>query len=186
MPAEKTKPSERRGRDREPQSLAAVMRKNVEIIGELEKAADAQRTPADRTADAISRFAGSMSFVVLHVIGFGLWIAFNSLPVVPSAWQIDPYPFTFLTFMVSLEAIFLSTFILISQNHEERLAQRRAHLDLQINLLSEQENSLMLKMLESIERKLQIPSEHKASALEEETKPEQIVQEIQSSIEKSK
>jgi uncharacterized membrane protein len=169
-----------------PRSLKAVMHKNVQIIGQLEAEADAQRTPADRTADVISQFAGSMKFVLLHVAWFGMWIAFNSLPVIPSAWQIDPFPFTFLTFMVSLEAIFLSTFILISQNHEERLAQRRAHLDLQINLLSEQENSLMLRMLESIEQKLKIHPQPDAQALQEATKPQAIVEEIQNSIENRK
>jgi uncharacterized membrane protein len=169
-----------------PRSLEAVMHKNVEIIRQLEAAADAQRTPADRTADVVSQFAGSMKFVLLHVAWFGLWIAFNSLPMVPSVWRIDPFPFTFPTFMVSLEAIFLSTFILISQNHEERLAQRRAHLDLQINLLSEQESSLMLRMLESIEQKLKIQPQPDARALEEATKPEAIVEEIQNYIEKKR
>ena len=169
-----------------PRSLEAVTHRNVEIIGQLEAAADAQRTPADRTADLVSQFAGSMSFVLLHVAWFGLWIAFNSLPFLPPAWQFDPFPFTFLTFMVSLEAIFLSTFILISQNHEERLAQRRAHLDLQINLLSEQENSLMLRMLEAIERKLQIDPQAGARTLQEPTKPQVIVEEIRDSIENRK
>ena len=167
-----------------PLTLEAVTRRNVEIIGQLEAAADAKRTVADRTADAITQFAGSMKFVLLHVVWFGLWTAFNSLPLIPSSWQIDPFPFTFLTFIVSLEAIFLSAFILISQNHEERLAQRRAHLDLQINMLSEQENSLMLRMLESIEQKLNIHCQPDAKALQEATKPEAIVKEIQNSIER--
>lgn len=164
-------------------SLAAVMQRNVRVIGQLEKSAEAERTAADRAAGIISRFAGSMNFVLLHVVWFGAWIAFNLLPAVPRAWQVDPFPFTFLTFMVSLEAIFLSAFILISQNHEERLAQRRTHLDLQINLLSEQENSLMLRMLESIQQKLNIPPLADVQALQEETRPETIVKEIQDSIE---
>ena len=69
----------------------------------------------------------------------------NDLPGVP---HFDPFPFTFLTLVVSLEAIFLSAFILISQNHETRLSERRNQLDLQINLLTEQENTKMLKLLE--------------------------------------
>jgi uncharacterized membrane protein len=170
--------------DSAPYSLEELMQRNVEIIGELEKSAHAQRSYTDRMADAISRFAGSMKFVFLHVGWFGLSIAFNSLPAIPSEWQFDRFPFTFLTFVVSLEAIFLSTFILISQNHEERLAQRRTHLDLQINLLSEQENSLMLRMLESIEKKLEIPSQPHAKALQEATSPEAIVDEIRQGIEK--
>src|SRR5262245_45669196 len=62
----------------------------------------------------------------------------------------DPYPFTFLTMVVSLEAIFLSIFVLISQNRMAHQADRRAHLDLQINLLAEQENTMMLRMLEQL------------------------------------
>src|SRR5688572_28987132 len=137
-------------------TICDLTRRNVEAIAELEKAASAHRGPADRVADAITRFVGSMAFVYLHVAWFAAWIAVNTAPMFPSAWQVDPFPFTFLTFIVSLEAIFLSTFVLISQNHEERMASRRNQLDLQINLLSEQENSKMLEMLESIQRKLGI------------------------------
>jgi len=62
----------------------------------------------------------------------------------------DPFPFTFLTMVVSLEAIFLSIFVLISQNGMTRQGDRRAHLDLQINLLAEQENTMMLRMLKKL------------------------------------
>jgi uncharacterized membrane protein len=169
-----------------PESLAVMTRRNVEIIAELEKTANAQRSQTDLMADAISRFVGSMMFVYIHVAWFGLWIALNTLPTVPNEWRIDPFPFTFLTFVVSLEAIFLSTFILISQNHEERLAQRRNHLDLQINLLSEQENSQMLKMLESIERHMQIRRDPEGQALQEATNPEQLTNQIKDVIEDAK
>src|SRR6478736_2139006 len=90
-------------------SLSSLTKRNVEIVAELEKSADAERSLTDRLADAISRFVGSMAFVYIHVAWFGLWIAIFTLPVIPAAWQIDPFPFTFLTFVVSLEAIFLST-----------------------------------------------------------------------------
>ena len=71
--------------------------------------------------------------------GLACWILINAVPRHP---HIDPFPFTFLTLVVSLEAIFLSTFILISQNHDTKISERRNHLDLQINLLSEQENTV--------------------------------------------
>jgi len=91
-----------------------VTRRNVKAMRELEEAAMARRTGADRAASAIARFCGSMTFVWIHVLVFATWIGYNSLP-----WfdAFDPYPFTFLTLVVSLEAIFLSTFILISQNY---------------------------------------------------------------------
>jgi uncharacterized membrane protein len=117
------------------------------------------------------------------VAWFGLWIALGTLPIFPESWRIDPFPFTFLTFVVSLEAIFLSTFILISQNHEERLAQRRNHLDLQINLLSEQENSQMLRMLQTIQEHLKIAHDPDVQVLQEAAKPEDLIGQIKEIIE---
>ena len=90
-------------------------------------------------------------FVWVHMIWFGAWVILNVLPGIP---HFDLFPFTFLTLVVSLEAIFLSTFILISQNHETRLSERRNQLDLQINLLTEQENTKMLKLVEPIAEKV--------------------------------
>lgn len=170
----------------EPASLSALTRKNVELISELEKLANMQRSRADRIADAITRFVGSMGFVYVHVVWFGAWIALGAMPGVPKAWRLDPFPFTFLTLVVSLEAIFLSTFILISQNHEERLARRRNHLDLQINLLSEQENSQILKMLDAIQLRLQIQGDPKTRVLEQATRPEEMAAQIESLIEENR
>jgi uncharacterized membrane protein len=161
-----------------PDSLRSLTRKNVEIIAALENAANAQRSRTDRIADVISRFVGSMMFVYLHVALFGFWIIMGTTPWLPKPWRFDPFPFTFLTFVVSLEAIFLSTFILISQNHEERLTKRRNHLDLQINLLSEQENSQMLKMLESIQAHLHIDKDAETDALKAAARPEEMVAQI--------
>jgi len=153
-------------------SVEQLTQRNIEVVRNLEEAANEERTTSDRVARIIARFCGSMTFVWVHVIGFAGWIALNLLPGVN---HIDPFPFTFLTFVVSLEAIFLSTFILISQNHEEHIARRRNHLDLQINLLSEQENSQMLKMLDAIHRQLQIGCDPAAQTLKEETRPEAMV-----------
>jgi uncharacterized membrane protein len=166
-------------------SLTDLTRRNVEVIAQLEGAAGAKRSRADRVADLISGFVGSMVFVYIHVLWFAVWIIVNSASVVPAQWHFDPYPYTFLTFVVSLEAIFLSTFILISQNHEERLARRRNHLDLQINLLSEQENSTILKMLASIERRLKIAGDPDIRALAEDVEPEKVVAQIEDAIESS-
>lgn len=127
-----------------------------------------------------------MSFVYIHIVWFGAWIAFFTLPFIPKEWRVDPFPFTFLTFVVWLEAIFLSTFILISQNHEERIARRRNHLDLRINLLSEQENSQMLRMLAAIHRALKIDTDPEIAALQESTHPDAMVEQIKSVIENDK
>src|SRR5690242_5304244 len=124
-----------------------LTQRNVELIRKLEESAKQERTRSDLVAEVIAKFCGSMLFVWVHVVWFGGWILINFVPGLP---HIDPFPYTFLTLVVSLEAIFLSTFILISQNHDTKLSERRNHLDLQINLLSEQENTKMISMLKSI------------------------------------
>jgi uncharacterized membrane protein len=100
----------------------------------------------------------------------------------------DPYPFNFLTLVVSLEAIFLSTFILISGNRQARLDERRSHLDLQINLLSEQENTKMLKLLQQIADKVGIEcdGDPDISVLEQATRPEELAAQIEATVEEAK
>jgi uncharacterized membrane protein len=136
--------------------------------------------PQDQTsliAEAIARFCGSMTFVWVHVIWFGAWIILN---IIPGIKHIDPFPFTFLTLVVSLEAIFLSTFILISQNHDTKISERRNHLDLQINLLSEQENTKMITMLQQIAEKVGVHVEDpNLEVLSEETQPEKLAELIE-------
>jgi uncharacterized membrane protein len=155
-----------------------VTRKNVQAMRQLEQAAMARRTGADRVAAAIAHFCGRMIFVWMHVAIFSAWIAYNSLP-----WfnPFDPYPYTFLTLVVSLEAIFLSTFILISQNYDMRISERRNQLALQINLLAEQENTKALQILERIAKKVgaHVADDPHVRALEEATRPEALVQQIE-------
>ncbi|MEP6790232.1 MAG: DUF1003 domain-containing protein [Ramlibacter sp.] len=162
------------------QTVDGVTRKNVQAMRQLEEAAMARRTLADRVASIIARFCGSMTFVVLHVVFFAGWLGYNALP-----WfkPFDPYPFTFLTLVVSLEAIFLSAFILISQNYDMRISERRNQLDLQINLLSEQENTLMLQMLDQIARKVgaHLADDGQIQALEKATRTEALVEQIEES-----
>ena len=119
-----------------------------------------------------------MTFVWVHVVLFGGWVIANASPGIK---HFDPFPFTFLTFVVSLEAIFLSTFILISQNHETRLSERRNQLDLQINLLTEQENTKMLRMLERIAQKVGAETDDDPSlqVLDQATNPEKLVEQIE-------
>src|ERR1043165_8274316 len=94
-------------------SVEQLTQRNIEVVQKLEEAANQERTTSDRVARMIARFCGSMTFVLDHVIAFAGWITIN---LVPGVKHVDPFPFTFLTFIVSLEAIFLSTFILISQD----------------------------------------------------------------------
>ena len=154
-----------------------LTRENVRTMRRLEELETAHRSIADRMANFVARFCGSMTFVWCHVAIFGAWIAWNAIP---GFNHFDPYPFTFLTLCVSLEAIFLSTFILISQNYEMRISDRRNQLDLQIDLLSEQENTKMLQMLDAIARKLGVTHEDdpEIDALEQATRPETLARQI--------
>jgi uncharacterized membrane protein len=167
-----------------PRTVEDMTQRNVESIVRLEKTAKASRTKSDRIADVIANFCGSMPFVWAHLIGFTGWIIVN---IMPGVGHFDPFPFTFLTLIVSLEAIFLSTFILISQNHETRLSDRRNQLDLQINLLTEQKNTKMLTILERIAEKVgaRTGDDPHLKVLEQATQPEKLVDQIQQITEQS-
>lgn len=170
--------SDNDGQRQKPISVEELTKRNVETVLRLEEAAKEQRTRADRVAELIAGFCGSMTFVWVHVAWFGGWIIFNLLPGIR---HIDPFPYTFLTLVVSLEAIFLSTFILISQNHDTRISEKRNHLDLQINLLSEQENTQMLRLLQQIATKVgaDVAPDSHARVLEQPTNPEKLVEQIE-------
>ena len=158
-------------------SVEQLTEQNIETVTRLEKAAREQRTATDCLAERIASFCGSMTFVWVHVVWFGGWILLN---LVPGIRHVDPFPFTFLTLIVSLEAIFLSTFILISQNLETRISERRSHLDLQLNMLSEQENTKMITILLAIAEKVgaDLSRDPHLAALSEETMPERLVEQI--------
>jgi len=158
-------------------SVDELTQRNIEAVRQLEEAAKEERTASDRVAEVIAKFCGSMTFVWVHVAWFGIWVLINVMPGLP---HIDPFPFTFLTLVVSLEAIFLSTFILISQNHDTKISERRNHLDLQINLLSEQENTQMLTILRAIAEKVgaDLSQDEQVRAMSEETKPQKLVKQI--------
>ena len=159
-------------------SADQLTEQNVETVTRLEEAAREQRTPSDCLAEKIASFCGSMRFVWVYVAWFGGWILLNSIPGIA---HVDPFPFTFLTLIVSLEAIFLSTFILISQNLDSRISERRSHLDLQLNLLSEQENTKMIVMLHAIAARVgaDLTQDPHLKALSEETQPERLIEQIE-------
>ena len=90
----------------------------------------------DRVADALTAFSGSMSFVYAHIVWFALWLLIN-IGVFGAALEFDPFPFGLLTLIVSLEAIFLSTFVLISQNRQTARSDVRSELDYETNVRSE-------------------------------------------------
>ncbi len=132
-----------------------IIRKNISAVIEMQRKGTEAHTPQDKIADAITRFAGSMSFLLIHAVWFGAWILLNvGLIDIPRVSNFDPFPFGLLTMIVSLEAIFLSTFILISQNRDAVVGAQRAELDLQVNLLAEQKATKVLEVLDQIAQQL--------------------------------
>jgi len=137
--------------------------RNIEAIAALEREALHDRTRLDRFTDAVTAAAGSPLFIVGHAIGFTAWIAVNLMSDRP----FDPYPFGLLMLVVSLEAIFLSAAVLMTQNRMQRQADKRAHLDLQVNLLAEQELTAILGMLTAITKRLGIAAPGKVANVEQ-------------------
>jgi len=159
--------------------LASVLEQNIQSIFAQQERTAARRSTQDRISDAITDFSGHMVFVYLHVAWFAGWIAWNLGAF--GAKPFDPFPFGLLTLIVSLEAIFLSTFVLISQNRIGEDSERRANLHLQIGLLTEHEVTRALKMLDEIQDK--VGSEKEAGTdlkeLELEVRPEDVLYEIE-------
>ncbi|MEK9155369.1 MAG: DUF1003 domain-containing protein [Patescibacteria group bacterium] len=114
-----------------------------------------RRRASERLADFLTNAFGTIGFFLLNTLFFVVWIGWNS-DIVPGVVAFDPYPYGMLTMVVSLEAIFLSIFVLISQNRAAKVADLREEIDLQINIEAEQEITQMLKMLERIEKKLSV------------------------------
>ena len=133
-------------------ALADVIERNIDTMAEVRAAERAHATMRDRVANALTRFSGNMWFVYVHLAWFGWWIAQNLGWIGHS--RFDPFPFGLLTLIVSLEAIFLATFVLISQNRAAAVADMRADLDLQIDLLAEYEVTQLLKLVRGVAEKL--------------------------------
>jgi len=131
--------------------VSRALEENLETIKKWEQAALHERSRAERLSDDITRFAGGGRMLFVHVVWFVLWLLVN-VRVIPGVRPFDPFPFPLLTTAVSLEAIFLSLFVLASQNGLAHQADKRAHLDLQIDLLAEREMTIVLRMLQDIAR----------------------------------
>jgi uncharacterized membrane protein len=136
--------------DSEPSKTAAL--RNVEEIARIEQEHLDTLTPGARISLAITNMAGTFAFAAIHVAGFVAWMAWNSLA--PAAWRFDPYPYGLLTMFVSMEGVILAVFVLITQNRMSQQSDRRDHLDLQIDLLAEQEMTMVLRMLGRISDRL--------------------------------
>jgi len=159
-------------------ALSQVIEKNIRTIIYLRLKAAGERSLQDRIADAITSVSGRMVFVYVHIVWFGVWILLNTGRF--GMRPFDPFPYGLLTMVVSLEAIFLSTFVLISQNRLSEETEHRADLDLHIGLLTEHELTRVLQMLDAIQDKMGIVDHQNSELadLEMETKPEDVLAEI--------
>lgn len=168
---------------RSAREVADVTRANVEAMRQLEALENRKRGLADRVADLVARACGHIGFVLTHFVVMAGWVLWNVLA--PEDLRVDPWPFTFLTMWASVEAIFLSSFVLISQNYQMRVAERRNQLDLQINLLAEQENSKMLLLLEAIGKKVGAleQDDPEVNVLVQATEPAKLAQQIEEAYE---
>ena len=138
----------------QPASLNSSLERNIHILAERRRGDAASATLEERIAGAVTSFAGSMRFVYLHLALFGAWILAN-LGAVPGVPRFDP-SFVILAMAASVEAIFLSTFVLISQNRMSAAADKRADLDLHISLLAEHELTKLAGVIEAIAARLDV------------------------------
>jgi uncharacterized membrane protein len=136
-------------------SLNSSLRRNIDALRRRRAEEDARANVDERLANAITRFAGSMRFVYAHALVYGVWIIAN-LGWVPGVRPWDP-TFVVLAMVASVEAIFLSTFILITQNRMAAAADRRAELDVQIGLLAEAEITKLVELVAQIAERMNVP-----------------------------
>jgi uncharacterized membrane protein len=163
-----------------PSGLSSVLERNIQALTERRRREEAGATAQEKVAEAITRFTGSMLFVYIHLALFGFWIVANVglIPGVPK-WDES---FVILAMWASVEAIFLSTFVLISQNRMSAAADKRADLDLQIGLLSEHEITKLATLVAAIADRLDIRTEvdRDMAEVQQDVAPEAVLDEIES------
>jgi uncharacterized membrane protein len=159
---------------RDPVMTGVVERNITELM--RRRAEEAQRaTKEERIADAITGFAGSMRFVYIHVAVYGTWLLWNLRPL--GLPRFDP-TYVVLAMVASVEAIFISTFVLISQNRMSRRDDDRADLDLQICLLTEHEVTRLVTLVAAIARRQGIAEAHdpEIAELEQDVRPARVME----------
>jgi uncharacterized membrane protein len=159
----------------QPPGFTSVLERNIDALRQKREEEQKRASLQDRIAQVITRFTGSMAFVYVHLVLVGGWIAAN-LGLIPGIPAFDP-TFVILATFASVEAIFLSTFVLISQNRASAEADRRAELDLQTNLLSEHEITRLLTLTRAIAEHLGVQEAYDPSLqeLERHVAPEKVL-----------
>jgi uncharacterized membrane protein len=155
--------------------MAEIVERNIASLLEQRKQEEQNKSAQDKIADMITRFAGSMAFVYIHLCLFGIWIIWNL------GWLgLPPFDesFVVLAMFASVEAIFLSTFVLISQNRASIQADKRADLDLQVGLLSEHEVTHLITLVRAIAKKMDIEDAYhpELEELAQDIRPENVME----------
>lgn len=157
-------------------TVEEVTRRNIEAVTRMERDAESSRSRGEWLADWFAAIVGSWTFITVQSVLLAAWLLLN-LSIWTFAW--DPYPFILLNLALSFEAAFASPIIMMSQNRQGRLADKRNRLDLQINLLAEQENTELLRLIRKLCEKAGIPlASHEADGLAQETSPEGLARQI--------
>jgi uncharacterized membrane protein len=164
--------------------LTGVIEKNIRALVNRQIKEEKEKPVEEKMAENVGRFTGNLAFVYVHAIVFGLWIVWNL------GWLgLKPFDasFTWLQLFTQIEAIFLTTFILMSQNSLDAQADKRADLDLQISLLSEHEITHLIALVKSIAQKLQIEEAEnpEINELSQEVIPDQLMDTLENEKEKS-
>lgn len=166
------------------QATTESTQQNIRAIAKLEQETMERRTTSERIGDAFTRVMGSLGFVIAHAIGFAVWFSIN-LGLIPGVKPFDPFPFGILTLIVSAEGVFLAIFVLLSQNRMSRLSSQRAHLNLQISLLAEQETTKLLQDVHRIAEHLGIHESEQDRVVErlsQETHLETLAEELKKTL----
>ncbi|KAF1048422.1 DUF1003 domain-containing protein [Xylophilus sp.] len=156
-------------------AIEQLTHKNIEALLCHEEKRRHRKPRSHRIVSSIARWCGTLGFFWVNLAFFVAWIGWNLGP-----WAFDPYPFTFLITTVSLEAIFLSIFILISQNLDAVESERRHHLDLQINLLNERETTALMRLMTEVAARVGVDDRllEEVNALARDTDPEAVLNQI--------
>ena len=166
----------------QPSGLTPVLERNITALYERRKREEQAASWEERAAGAISRLTGSMIFVYLHVLIFGFWIIANLhwIPGIP-AWDES---FVVLAMVASVEAIFLSTFVLITQNRMAAVADKRADLDLQISLLAEHEITKLTTLVSDMAHRMGVETavEQELEEIKNDVAPDTVLEEIEKKV----
>jgi uncharacterized membrane protein len=159
----------------QPESLNSALARNIKALRDRDRRERGRARFHERLAEKITRFTGSIAFVYVHLALYGFWIVANLGWIGPIApWDAS---FVVLAMVASVEAIFLSTFVLISQNRMAEESERRASLDLQINLLAEHEVTKLMTLVSAIAEKVGVecPAPDEIQELKRDVAPEAVL-----------